>query len=292
MIRILTVTGLATVQDAGRPGRMHEGVPPGGALVAEHLALANAAVDNAPGEAGIEVFGAITLAADEPVLVAVDGAGGRRLEPGEAWSVACAGARVRYIAVRGGIEVLHVLGGRGTLLSGGFGGHEGRPLRRGDALRVGQVPQVPWASRGAASAGALAAAIRTLDGLVAFRVVPGPDPERFAPGTLDVLLASPFEVAVQSDRVGVRLHGPALPRTGGDATLSAPMVRGAIQVPSGGEPIVLGPDHPTTGGYPVLATVIRADFGALMARPLGTKVRFSRYSEVRGASAPGRTGPT
>jgi 5-oxoprolinase (ATP-hydrolysing) subunit C len=276
MIRVLAVRGLATVQDAGRPGRMHQGVPSGGALVAEQLALANEAVGNAPGEAGIEVFGAIRLAADEPVLVADDGSGARRLEPGEAWSVACAGARVRYLAVRGGIDVLRVLGGRGTLLSGGFGGHEGRPLQRGDALRVGQVPQVPSASRGLSSAGARVAAIRALDGTGAIRVVPGPDAERFAPDALDVLLGSPFEVAVQSDRVGVRLRGPLLPRADGDATISAPMVRGAIQVPPSGEPIVLGPDHPTTGGYPVLATVVRADFGALMARPLGTSVRFSR----------------
>ena len=263
MIRVVSVTGFATVQDGGRPGRMHEGIPPGGALVLDLLASANAAARNPWGEPGLEVFGAITLAAVEPVFVAADGDRGRWLRAGESWSVATAGARVRYVAVRGGLDVAPVLGGRGTLVAGGFGGHEGRPLRRGDALRVGGA--APHDGPGP----------DPLDLSAAIRVVPGPDLQRFAPDALGALAACPFEVAAQSDRVGVRLHGVALHRTGDDAALSAPMVRGAIQVPFAGNPIVLGPDHPTTGGYPVLATVTLADIGALMARPLGATVRFS-----------------
>ena len=273
MIRVVAVTGLATVQDAGRPGRMHEGVPPGGALVAEHLAMANAAADNAPGAPGIEVFGAITLASDEPLLVAADGDAGRWLRAGEPWLVATAGARVRYAAIRGGVDAPLVLGGRGTLLVAGFGGHEGRPLRRGDVLRAsGALPGGPPPTGPKAGGGP---AIGPLDLQASIRVLPGPDVERFAPEAFALLLSEPFEVAAQSDRVGVRLRGAALPRTGDDAAVSAPMVRGAIQVPAAGEPIVLGPDHPTTGGYPVIATVIRADVGTLMARPLGATVRFS-----------------
>jgi allophanate hydrolase subunit 2 len=106
------------------------------------------------------------------------------------------------------------------------------------------------------------------------RVVPGPDLDRFAAGALDVLLGSAYAVSPRSDRVGVRLAGPRLSRADDDAGVSAPMVRGAIQVPAGGEPIVLGPDHPTTGGYPVLATVVLADVGAVMARPVGAPLRF------------------
>jgi allophanate hydrolase subunit 2 len=252
---------------------MHEGVPPGGALVAEHLAMANAAADNAPGEAGIEVFGAITLAADEPLLVGADGDAGRWLRAGEPWSVATAGARVRYAAIRGGVDAPLVLGGRGTLLAAGFGGHEGRPLRRGDVLRASGAPP-----RGSAPTGPRAGrepAIGRLDLQAPIRVLPGPDGERFALEALALLLSEPFEVTAQSDRVGVRLRGARLARTDDDSAVSAPMVRGAIQVPVAGEPIVLGPDHPTTGGYPVIATVVRDDVGALMARPLGATVRFS-----------------
>ena len=102
MIEVLAVAGLATVQDAGRPGRMHMGIPPGGALVPELLAAANAAVHNAPGEAGIEVFGTITLAAHAPVRVATGGTDGQWLQAGAVLSLGTAGARVRYVAGYGG----------------------------------------------------------------------------------------------------------------------------------------------------------------------------------------------
>lgn len=261
MIHVVALAGMATVQDAGRPGRMHEGVPPGGALVPELLARANAAAGNEPGEAAIELFGVLTLASDAPVLVADDG-GVHELRDGAPWTVHCAGARVRYVAVRGGIDVPRVLGGRGTLLVAGLGGLDGRPLRRGDVLPVGAAP---LAREPAPPAPELAAPVV---------VVPGPDGDRFAPDALDVLLASTFTVELSSDRTGIRLAGPALPRSGGDVGASAPMVRGAIQVPPSGL-IALGPDHPTTGGYPVVATVVTSSFGALAARPVGSAVRFA-----------------
>lgn len=75
----------------------------------------------------------------------------------------------------------------------------------------------------------------------------------------------------------MRLVGPALARADADDGISSPMLRGAIQVPSSGEPIVLGPDHPTMGGYPVLATVVASDFGSLMVRPPGSAVRFTAF---------------
>src|SRR5579884_672456 len=140
VLDVASVAGLAAVQDGGRPGRMHEGVPPGGALVPELLARANLAVGNGPTDAAIEVFGALTVAARAPVVVATDDGLARPLAPGEPWTVACGRARVRYLAVRGGLDVPLVLGGRGTLLVAGIGGHEGRPLRRGDALRVPAAP--------------------------------------------------------------------------------------------------------------------------------------------------------
>jgi 5-oxoprolinase (ATP-hydrolysing) subunit C len=74
--------------------------------------------------------------------------------------------------------------------------------------------------------------------------------------------------------VGMRLRGPHLPAIGQGLGLSMPMVRGAIQLPGGGQPIVLGPDHPTTGGYPLLGVVIRADLGLLFSLPAGRRIRF------------------
>jgi biotin-dependent carboxylase-like uncharacterized protein len=265
VIRVVAVAGLATVQDGGRPGHMHEGVPPGGALVPELLARANVAVGNAPGEAGLEVFGVITLASDAPVVVAGDDAAAHELRDGAPWTLACAGARVRYVAVRGGIDVPRVLGGRGTLGVAALGGFHGRPLRRGDALPVGAAP--------ARSGHPPAPPDRTAP----IAVVPGPDLDRFQPHALDVLLASPFTVDAASDRTGIRLAGPPLPRSGSDTGPSAPMVRGALQVPPSGL-IALGPDHPTTGGYPVIATVAAASFGALAARPVGSPIRFQHLA--------------
>jgi biotin-dependent carboxylase-like uncharacterized protein len=265
MITVIALAGLATVQDGGRPGRMHEGVPVGGALVPELLARANAAVGNADDEAAIELFGAMNLqgpggtwvAGDDGTACELGGPGG-----GTSWRIACAGARVRYVAVRGGVDVPRVLGGRGTLLLAGLGGHEGRALRRGDALPVGTAAGGP--RRDVAPPG--------LDGDIG--VVAGPDLDRFESGALDALLAGTFLVNDRSDRVGIRLSGPALP-TGGEAVgASSPMTRGAIQIPPSGYPIVLGPDHPTTGGYPILATVVSTSLGAIGARRVGAAVRF------------------
>ena len=262
MIEIVAVHGLATIQDAGRPGHMHEGLPPGGALVPQLLARANAAVCNAAGEAAVEVLGALTISARGDICVASDEGAPRSLRAGDTLTVACAGTRARYLAVRGGIDVPWVLGGRGTLLVAGLGGHAGRPLRKGDRLPVG------------ASAPSDASLPEAPDERAPIRVVGGPDADRFEDGALSVLLASTFEVSERSDRVGTRLLGPPLARAGDDLAVSAPMVRGAIQVPASGEAIVLGPDHPTIGGYPVLATVVRADVGVLMARRVGAPVRF------------------
>jgi biotin-dependent carboxylase-like uncharacterized protein len=271
-IEVAAVTGLSTVQDGGRPGRMHQGVPPGGALVPELLARANAAVRNAPGEAGIEVFGSLTLVASGDLHVSRDDGAAHALRAGEAWTVASRGGRVAYAAVRGGIDVPPILGGRGTLLVAGLGGHQGRMLRKGDVLSVGL--HAPVDAPAPPAGPAAPAALHGPDAPV--RVVAGPDGERFAPAAIDRLVTSEFRVSPRSDRTGVRLAGPPLPRADDDRAASAPMVRGAIQVPGSGELIVLGPDHPTTGGYPVVATVVRADLGGLMARPVGATVRFAR----------------
>lgn len=264
MITVVAVSGLATVQDAGRPGHMHEGVPPGGALVTELLARANAAVGNGPEEAAIEVIGTITLAASDGSIVGCDDGSRASLTDGVPWEVACRARRVRYVAVRGGIDVPVVLGGRGTLLGAGFGGHEGRALRRGDVLSPGNAPV---RERPLPPGPDLAAPLR---------VVPGPDLDRFETQALDLLLSTAYVVDAHSDRTGIRLAGPPISRVDGDSGVSAPMVRGAVQIPPSGCPVVLGPDHPTTGGYPVLATVTRTSLGVLGALPVGAVVRFER----------------
>jgi biotin-dependent carboxylase-like uncharacterized protein len=265
MIEIVESAGLVLVQDGGRPGFMHQGVPPGGPLVAELLARANVAAGNAPGTAALEIFGAVTIEArSDGVLVGDDSGSSRTLSTGQRWRIACRGARVAYAALRGGIAVPEALGGRGTLLVAGLGGHEGRGLRRGDVLSAGVAPE----HRGAMPPPPDATAV--------IEVVLGPDLPRFAAGAVRTLLDCEFRVSQASDRMGIRLVGPTLPRADADDGRSAPMVRGAIQVPARGEPVVLGPDHPTMGGYPAIAAVTTASFGALAFRPPGSAVRFAQ----------------
>jgi 5-oxoprolinase (ATP-hydrolysing) subunit C len=264
VIELGRVTGLATVQDGGRPGLMHAGVPPGGAMVPARLAYANAVAGNAPGAAALESFGDIEIVARREVLVATDDGVARTLAPSERARFARPhGRRVHYVAVRGGLDVAVALGGRGTLLTAGIGGHEGRALRRGDVLPTG----------GAAPAdGPAPSPPPGDDGPIA--LVAGPDLDAFAAGALALLVAGAYTIAPTSDRTGTRLVGPRLTLRAGAARASAPMVRGAVEVPPDGAPIVLGPDHPTTGGYPVLACVASRDFGRFMGIPLGMAVRF------------------
>jgi allophanate hydrolase subunit 2 len=106
------------------------------------------------------------------------------------------------------------------------------------------------------------------------RVIPGPDGKDFSPDAIDALVSAPYRILPSSDRVGTRLEGPPIPRADGAIERSRPMVRGAIEVPPDGKPIVLGPEHPTTGGYPLLAVIAAADLGRFFSIPLGGTVRF------------------
>jgi allophanate hydrolase subunit 2 len=112
----------------------------------------------------------------------------------------------------------------------------------------------------------------TADPSAPVRVVLGPD--RFDPSAIAALFSGWFAISTQSDRVGTRLEGPAIVQASTALGRSCPLVRGAIEVPASGDPIVLGPEHPTTGGYPVIGVVAGADQGRFFARPLGALVRF------------------
>ncbi len=250
------VLGLCTVQDLGRRGHMHEAVPPGGALVPELLAAANRAADNPDDAPAIEVLGRLVVRATAPITVATARGARQSLAAGEELVVTSEPLRCTYLALRGGVAASDVLDGRGTLLCAGLGA----PLRTGDALACAIAPE-----RAVPTVFAPAEVIR---------IVPGPDLDAFAPDALAALTAAPYRILPTSDRVGTRLAGAALPRLAGYHERSRPMVRGAIEVPRDGQPIVLGPEHPTTGGYPILAVIAHADLGRFHAIRLGGAVRF------------------
>ncbi len=273
-LRCIDVVGsraIATVQDLGRPGRMHEGIPAGGALVATWLRCVNAAVGNPVGLACIEWTGEITVQASDAVTVAWGRAPEvRTLRAGETLTATTPrDDRVGYLAVSGGFDVPEVLGGRGTMLVAAFGGWHGRLLWAGDRLPVGRISH-PSGHATSASASS------TWEPGEPIRIVPGPDVHRFERGALATLLREPFAISRVCDRVGTRLDGPAIGRRELDDRESTATFPGAVQVPAGGTAIVLGPDAPVTGGYPVVAAVVSADLDRFHARAPGAAVRFVR----------------
>jgi len=257
----------ATIQSSGREGQLHRGIPPSGPLDPEMFGLANLAVGNDPGEAAIEIpLGRLVVRAQGSVLVSLDGDKPVWLRDGQTFEVKEHDRAVRYLALRGGANVPLVLGSRATLLIARLGGFSGRALRKGDVLAIAdramhEVPIVP------------AKPVKCAD-IVDVVVDPGPHVDRLPSNALDTLLASTYRISPLGDRVGVRLDGAKIPRTGGDSALPVPMIRGAVQISTDGTPIVFGPDHPTTGGYPVLAVVRRSSRGALARRRAGHAIRF------------------
>lgn len=248
MLTVERVLGLVTIQDLGRPGRMHEAIPPGGALVRTLLVAANRRAGNPDDAAAIEVLGRARFRAERD-LVTSEGP----LAAGAAIEIATE-HRVAYLALRGGIDAPVVLGGRGALVG------IGPVLRTGDHIRAAERPAVVRPP--GPELGDLAAPIH---------VIPGPDLDAFD----GALPAEPYRILPASDRVGTRLAGPPLHRRAGYVEVSRPMVRGAIEVPSDGQPIVLGPDHPTTGGYPLIGVISSRDLDRFFAMRLGANIRFS-----------------
>jgi 5-oxoprolinase (ATP-hydrolysing) subunit C len=282
-LEVVAVRGPSMVQDAGRPGRMAQGIPPGGALVPELLAFANRAAGNRWDSPAIEAFAPMKVRLDGASRWVIAGSRLAWLRSGEELTLeASPSLRAQYLAVEGGLEVPEVMGGRGTLLVAGLGGHLGRLLRAGDRIALGAGAAGREAKdaspadleRRAALLGDATAQLAPRSSpairVVAFR---GPG----SPLALEPLLRRTFRVSPRSDRVGLRLEGEL--GVAGPADLSsAPMTWGAIQVPPSGEPVILGPDHPTTGGYALIGCVVRSDLGRLFAQPPGTQLGFTEVA--------------
>lgn len=249
---------LVTVQDRGRRGHAAHGIPASGPWDREVFEAALAAVGGREDDAAIEIplHGARFLV-DGTVLASIDGETPREVHD-DAIEVTPHARAVRYLAIRGGVDVPVVLGARATLINAGFGGFSGRPLRKGDRLPIGVGGVSPRFGR-------------ALDSADVLDVLPTFDAP---PESLASLWSTSFTVDPRSDRVGTRLvPATPLPVPAGER-LSRPVVPGAIQLPPDGRPIVLGPDGPTTGGYPLLAVLDgRARSHLARVRPGGV-VRF------------------
>ncbi|MER6787821.1 biotin-dependent carboxyltransferase family protein [Streptomyces sp. NPDC000658] len=276
---VVRAGALTTVQDRGRPGHAHLGVPRSGALDGPAATLANRLVGNSADAAVLETtLDGCALRPRSDVTVAVGGAPCRvavdgrpvawgapvRVPAGAVLDVGPALSGVRgYVAVAGGIAVEPVLGSRSTDLLSGLGPP---PLTNGTVVHLGRA-LAPYARVDVGPQPAPPAEL-------VLRVTPGPRADWFTPEALRAFTSRTFRVSSASNRIGLRTEGPALERAVHGELASEGMVLGAVQVPPAGRPVVFLADHPTTGGYPVIAVVRAADLpAAAQARP-GTPVRF------------------
>lgn len=282
MIEVLRAGLCDLVVDAGRPGWRRLGVPAGGAADPAALATANRLAGNPPNAAAIEIVGrGPNLHFPRGAVIALTGAPFRAARAAglvAGWNqtlVLAAGEILRidepesgyrcWLAVRGGIAVPPVLGSASTLPQAGWGGYRGRPLRTGDALPVGRPEGGVRLMRAQPPAG------KGSD--TPLRVVSGPQSAAFDDVGLAAFFGGCFRVAPESDRRGIRLAGPRV--TGPAASWPTQgVLPGAVQVPPDGRPIVLGWDGPATGGYPVIAAVISADWPRLAQTRPGDALRF------------------
>jgi biotin-dependent carboxylase-like uncharacterized protein len=282
MIEVLRAGLCDLVLDQGRPGLGALGVPAGGAADPAALAAANGLVGNDDGAAGLEVtlvgpalrfpHGAIAaltgarFSASRSTGVAVVWDETLVFAPGETLTLERAewGCRC-WLALRGGLAVPKVMGSRSTLLPARFGGFQGRALRAGDTLGFGpQTGKVHLLCARSPDVGDIGAP---------FHVVAGPQIRWFDDAGLTAFFGSSYRVDVLSDRRGLRLTGGRLTHAGAELP-SQGVLPGAIQVPPDGQPIILGWDGPVTGGYPVIAGVITADWQRLAQLKPGDAVRF------------------
>jgi antagonist of KipI len=288
---------LTSVQDLGRTGFRQFGVSTSGALDSFALRVANLLVGNDEGAAGLEItLGGLHLRFEDERIVAWCGGdfdvriGQQALPAGHVahlqrgdelkFGRAKIGCRC-WLAVAGGIDAPIVLGSRSTDLRANFGGLEGRTLRNGDQLPLGEFrrsSQQVGTTEDISSWGGPHDWVNPAKRHPALRFVRGVDWNRFNDVVIQQFTIHEFAVSADSDRMGVRLDGPGLKREDEADLVSEAVAPGTIQVPPGGKPILLLGDCQTIGGYPKIAHVITVDLGIAAQLRAGDGARFFEVS--------------
>ena len=284
MIRFVRAPAYATIQDAGRRGHLAYGVPRSGVMDAAALHTLNALLGNDAGAAAIEI--ALTggeMVFENPHTFAIGGANASIAldgNPLESWSAhrgaagqtlsigAPTGGRFVYIAVAGGIDCPVVMGSRSTYLPGEFGGLGGRRIKAGDVISIGNAAR----RRRHHVSDPLQDDLRPKLGERIVRFI--------ARG--ESTLERSWRISVASDRTGYRLESE--PRETGASIVSEPICPGVIQLPPGGEPIILMADAPTIGGYRIAGTVISADLRIVAQCPPGEEIILEKSTVARAQS--------
>ena len=280
---------LTTVQDSGRYGYQRYGMPVAGAMDTFSLQLANMLVGNQHDDACLET----TLTGPEiifvkPGVIAITGADMSPCKNGKPIPLyktieVKSGDRLSfkklkngcrsYIAFAGGINVPLVMGSRSTYLRAKIGGFEGRALKAGDELPLGEtagkirIKEIPKEM------------IPRYQSTQTIQIIPGPEVKRFKLDGIRHFLTSEYMVTDQSDRMGYRLSGNEIMQQSGNADIiSAGISPGTIQIPGNGQPIILMADRQTTGGYARIANVISVDLTLIAQLKPGDRIRFREIS--------------
>ena len=285
-VQVLAPGLLTTVQDLGRQGFGTMGVSPSGAADALSLRIGNLLVGNPAHAAALEMtlLGGAFQFPQGGVLALTGSDFGATLDekPVELWTSFEArpgqilrlgptrsGARC-YLCVRGGILVKDFLGSASTHLLSGLGGHEGRALRKGDELKIGEL-STSFRKRTLARK-----ALERLRPRKVLRVTPGPQSDWFPASAQQTFYANTYRVAEESNRMGLRLDGPPIPEGAHGEMISEGVSLGAIQIAAGGLPIILFVEQQTTGGYAKIANVISSDLASLGQLRPRDEIRFER----------------
>jgi biotin-dependent carboxylase-like uncharacterized protein len=277
-----------TVQDLGREGFGPLGVSPSGSADPISLRLGNRLVGNPDGAAALEMtlLGGAFLFPDGAILALSGSDFGAKLDdvPVDPWislearpgqtlrlGPSRSGARA-YLCVQGGISVKPFLGSASTHTLTGLGGFEGRPLRKDDLLNIASVSQPHRKRR---------VSLHMLSRLLprkTMRCTRGPQSEWFPESSQYLFYSSPYIIAEDSNRMGLRLQGPSIPVSSGAHMITEGVSLGAIQVPGGGSPIILFVEQQTTGGYPKIANIISADLPRVGQLRPRDEIHFERVT--------------
>jgi len=280
---------LTTVQDLGREGFGPMGVSASGAADPVALRLGNRLVGNAEGAAALELtlLGGTFAFPDGGVMAMAGSHFGPKLDgaPIQTWTsiavkpgqtleagMTSSGARC-YLCVQGGFDVSPFLGSASTHLLSGLGGFSGRALRKGDVLKIAKAREAFRTYRKRRVSGH---ALERLKPRKLLRVTDGPQRDWFPDAAQQLFLQSAYGVTEESNRMGVRLQGPAIRCDSRGEMISEGVSLGAVQIPASGQPIILFVEQQTTGGYPKIANVISADLNSLGQLRPRDEIRFER----------------
>ena len=291
MIEVITSGPFSTIQDLGRFGYQHLGVPISGALDRDALIIGNHLLGNDKAQSAIEIcFGGFLARAKRPSHICVTGSlsaqchitskNGHKtiyeagniaaIETGDMIEIPPFGDSLScLLCISGGFDVPKIYGSCATTVNAGLGGFKGRILQAGDRLAIDDN-----AEGGRFHALNHQAYQRAMQKPQRLRLILGPQDFWFTQTALETLVKAPYQISPQTSRMGMRLSGAGLAHKGPADILSDGMVRGALQVPADGQPILAMADHGTMGGYTKIAVVIAADIAAMGRLRPRDEIRF------------------